>query len=1402
MKQHIIWHISDIHIRNGVHVDIIYAIDQLVSNIKKSQIPFDDQLVLVAGDVFENKNRVSQYDLKCFYEILNKLNFIKILIIPGNHDYSHNSIVENNKDDYSNLDLISAALIGNSDNEKANIKNVYMFKDTGIKKIHKFEHINFCILSPMDNENIQINTQMDGVNIAILHEPIKGCNLYGSTVVENARFSIGDLEVYDAVMAGDIHKPQFMGSRKQMAYCGSLIQKNKGEDIKHGCVKWQFTINPSDPRKIKYIFNKTLTQEFIPFKLNRAFVRVLAINDKIKYPEIELINKVEFLEFRYKNCSEPVLNNFIYSINFKFGKINEINNVSDYGVNAPNTQDIIMRNLLTQQTFTKEIESVILSPSQNDPNKNDQVNKLEQKESLDLLLNPDENLFSIIESFPNQVELIKEAVSGFIYAEDVVNLHIKLHDKISDQLGSIKYKWKLNYLYWSNIFCYGEDNFIDFTNLKGVNSLIGKNRTGKSSIIDILIFILYNELLRGDRKSVVNTGALKYKIACSFTLLDFSDSNVNLESEKPKETEKSKETEKTEEQDLNKKRTNTSYLIIREGDNNAGNQHQTIKLLKCDQKDNLNWKNITEADIAQTYTKIKSLIGEYKDITSINVVLQENVFIVNKKTDDQISEFRKYFNLDKLEKIEELIKDKNREVKAQIKSMNNTIQTLGFTDKIPKFDKVTTILTQLEEQKNKIATYIKNRLNDKDVINKKIVPTNIIKYKDLKNVKQNKQTLINNVNNLYNNILNIINSDLVIKSENKTDIDINQFDLQLLKKIINDNTEKINELYKKYLTITDINLNSNTLIENNENILVENINENVLLIKQLTQDLIIKKSKITYTYEELEQVKDTQDVILYDNNIINSLITEYETRKETLINDINNSLKNIVEIDKAFNANFDINKNKIETNVDDLLKMRKELEVKISLLSSNSNINITKLEFNNNCACCTKNKEFLTFNKNNILQQINKINDDIVKYKQCEIYKNNIDKYNNNIQIHNNILLLKEKIKHYENEITTSKNKLNSNIKKLDIIKQKNIIIDTNDLKNKINDVKAITSTMVGKYNYNIDKQIKLLKNNITQIQLYLNYINEYNNVVNTEKIFDNNTKLENKLKVLETDIQKAESALQVIDIKLKKYNVIKQHLLDYNKISGELKKLLKKNQIYNKYLEIINAKDGLPYKILKKSCYTIEKGINQILNNITDFKIYLGFDFKKANKFKIMIMENNNTKPIPAEQGSGFQKFIIDLSLRLCLAKNHPYLPNFLIVDEGFGCMDKEHLNNTKEFLNQLHLLNKFDWLIIISHIEELQNITKNNIKITSTNGKSNILLGKIPNFPDSQINNFKQLEKTVDVDPNDDKKLLCSVCNRSFLKKENAEQRHINTKLHQQKYNKHKNDQLSNEIMQTIDS
>ena len=62
--------------------------------------------------------------------------------------------------------------------------------------------------------------------------------------------------------------------------------------------------------------------------------------------------------------------------------------------------------------------------------------------------------------------------------------------------------WRLESFEWDNLFNFGEKNKINFNRLNGTVGLFGKNYSGKSSIVDGILYTLFNSTSKNERKNL------------------------------------------------------------------------------------------------------------------------------------------------------------------------------------------------------------------------------------------------------------------------------------------------------------------------------------------------------------------------------------------------------------------------------------------------------------------------------------------------------------------------------------------------------------------------------------------------------------------------------------------------------------------------------------------------------------------------------------------------------------------------------------------------------------------------------------------------------------------------------------------------------------------------------------
>ena len=76
------------------------------------------------------------------------------------------------------------------------------------------------------------------------------------------------------------------------------------------------------------------------------------------------------------------------------------------------------------------------------------------------------------------------------------NSHIEENEDVARNVN-----WNINRFEWDNLFNYGEDNVLDFTNLNGIVGIFGKNYSGKSSVIDGMLYTMFNTTSKNERKN-------------------------------------------------------------------------------------------------------------------------------------------------------------------------------------------------------------------------------------------------------------------------------------------------------------------------------------------------------------------------------------------------------------------------------------------------------------------------------------------------------------------------------------------------------------------------------------------------------------------------------------------------------------------------------------------------------------------------------------------------------------------------------------------------------------------------------------------------------------------------------------------------------------------------------------
>ena len=155
----------------------------------------------------------------------------------------------------------------------------------------------------------------------------------------------------------------------------------------------------------------------------------------------------------------------------------------------------------------------------------------------------------------------------------------------------------------------------------------------------------------------------------------------------------------------------------------------------------------------------------------------------------------------------------------------------------------------------------------------------------------------------------------------------------------------------------------------------------------------------------------------------------------------------------------------------------------------------------------------------------------------------------------------------------------------------------------------------------------------------------------------------------------------------------------------------------YDLYLMTL-SKDGIPYELISKAIPSIEKEINNVLENMNaGFHIELEMKDKMIDAFICYGETKWNL-----ELSSGMERFVSSLAIRIGLINVSTLpRPNFIIVDEGFGTLDSDNIANMQGAFQ--YLRTQFDFTMVITHLDTIKDYMDILIPIDVKDGGSKVL-------------------------------------------------------------------------------
>lgn len=330
--------------------------------------------------------------------------------------------------------------------EALNHPNLHLLKDAG--EFHLNDDLCFNVLSVFDEDNWVRPTNEDKINIALYHGAVSGVRTDVGWVMDHGDHDVSIFEGFDYAMLGDIHKTnQILDPDGRVRYAGSIVQQNHGETNDKGFLIWE-----------------------IEDKTNFTVRHILLSNPK-PFITIELTPKGRMP----KGVAIP-----------KSARLRLVSN-NNLPLNVMKRAVDIARHRFKPESIT------FLNRAAGERGSINANGKGFLKENLRDISVQEKLIREYLEGFETSTDMLKRVF-------DLNQKYNKLAEENEDVARNIN--WKLKSFEWDNLFNYGENNRLDFENLNGIVGIFGKNYSGKSSIIDGLLYTMFNTTSKNERKNL------------------------------------------------------------------------------------------------------------------------------------------------------------------------------------------------------------------------------------------------------------------------------------------------------------------------------------------------------------------------------------------------------------------------------------------------------------------------------------------------------------------------------------------------------------------------------------------------------------------------------------------------------------------------------------------------------------------------------------------------------------------------------------------------------------------------------------------------------------------------------------------------------------------------------------
>lgn len=438
-----IYHVSDVHVRNYKRHQEYKTVFCTLYEELRNRITEND-IICLTGDIVHSKTDVSP---ELFHEVQDFLKNLcsigKVLMIPGNHDTNLNNM--------NRMDALTPIVNAIHDD------NLYYFKDSGILEIAGCRFYHWSVFD-LPSKYPKVDKNSETTNIALYHGLVNNSTTEAGYVLHSDSMKAESFDGFDMVLLGDIHKYQYLNESKTIAYPGSLIQQNHGEDLIHGILAWSM---------------EDYSSQFIEIKNDTAFYTIEVNNGLFEPLPKELPNNL-YLRIKYKNTDQSTIKSLVNEVK-REKNIVEVSYQKLYDTNKRENSLNTVRGI--------DFRSVD-----------------KQRELLYNYLN-------------NKYKLDPASIQKVYDVNDKINAQLPKNEVPRNSM------WLPKRFEFENMFSYGKNNYIDFTNMEGTYGLFAPNASGKSTLLDAITYCIFDKCTKSTRgHQVMNSSSNTFYCKLEFEL--------------------------------------------------------------------------------------------------------------------------------------------------------------------------------------------------------------------------------------------------------------------------------------------------------------------------------------------------------------------------------------------------------------------------------------------------------------------------------------------------------------------------------------------------------------------------------------------------------------------------------------------------------------------------------------------------------------------------------------------------------------------------------------------------------------------------------------------------------------------------------------------------------------------